>query len=222
MSNNGFKTINKNNNILIDETIETTTYLLARDEDCENTFHSTADFMNIYFVMSLLNINPNNQQIMLWDKFSTGPYEELIKNAFSSNFPILRHTHYKNKKILFKHIIWHLESPAGLIFPRVANPDPMRCHNTALFKSYRKYILQSFNLYNQLPSQIPIITLSLRHRTPAKNVGRVMMNEIEVIKVLQEGNMITYQVVDFSKMTFTEQLKTIRSTNILIGIHGVY
>ena len=27
------------------EVINHTTYLLARDEDCENTFHSTADFV---------------------------------------------------------------------------------------------------------------------------------------------------------------------------------
>lgn len=27
-------------------TVDTTTYLLARDEDCENSFHSTADFVS--------------------------------------------------------------------------------------------------------------------------------------------------------------------------------
>jgi len=28
--------------------VDTTTYLLARDEDCENAFHSTADFVSNY------------------------------------------------------------------------------------------------------------------------------------------------------------------------------
>lgn len=29
-----------------DEVADTPTYLLARDEDCENSFHSTADFVS--------------------------------------------------------------------------------------------------------------------------------------------------------------------------------
>jgi hypothetical protein len=29
-----------------DSAVETATYLLARDEDCENSFHSTADFVS--------------------------------------------------------------------------------------------------------------------------------------------------------------------------------
>ena len=32
------------------KTVDTTTYLLARDEDCENAFHSTADFVRHTFV----------------------------------------------------------------------------------------------------------------------------------------------------------------------------
>lgn len=32
------------------ETVNTVTYLLARDEDCENAFHSTADFVSAVFL----------------------------------------------------------------------------------------------------------------------------------------------------------------------------
>ena len=202
------------------KTVSQPTYLLARDEDCENTFHSTADFMNMYFVMSLLDIDPGEQQVLLMDKFTDGPYYELIKRAFSLNHPVIRHTHYGGQIVLFKHLVWHLESPAGLIFPRVANPNPMRCHNTNLFSAYRKYILQSFDLYDQPPPPIPTITVSLRRRTKSKNVGRVMANEQAVEDVIKEGNMISYSMLDFGGMSFYEQLKIIRSTNILIGVHG--
>lgn len=228
----------------IDERVDRPTYLLARDEDCENTFHSSADFMNLYFVMSVLGLAAGSdqsstiegklvQQVLLWDKFSDGPYAELIEKAFSSssssgnsgNNPagkkLLRHTSFGSKVVLFKHVVWHLESPAGLIFPRVANPDPMRCHSAGLFVAYRKYVLNAFGLYNQLPPTVPSITISLRRRTAAKNVGRVMGNEAAVEAVLKEGNMLSYQMVDFSGLNFGEQLKIIRSTNILVGIHGV-
>jgi hypothetical protein len=38
------------------EVVKTPTYLLARDEDCENAFHSTADFVRrLHLIISLLN-----------------------------------------------------------------------------------------------------------------------------------------------------------------------
>ena len=46
------------------ETESTTTYLLARDEDCENSFHSTADFMNMFLVDSALGIDPKEQKVL--------------------------------------------------------------------------------------------------------------------------------------------------------------
>jgi hypothetical protein len=148
-------------------TVDTTTYVLARDEDCENSFHSTADFMNMYLVMAALDINPSDQQVMLFDKHPEGPYKDLIKKAFSPNHPVIRHTDYKNK-VLFKKLIFHLESPAGLIFPKVSRPDPLKCFSTSFFQSYRKFILQAFDLYNIPPPPIPSITLSLRHRSSSK------------------------------------------------------
>lgn len=148
-------------------TVDTTTYVLARDEDCENSFHSTADFMNMFLVMAALDINPSDQQVMLFDKHPEGPYIDLIKNAFSPNHPVIRHTDYKNK-VLFKKLIFHLESPAGLIFPKVSRPDPLRCFSTSFFQAYRKFILQSFDLYNTSPPPIPTVTLSLRHRSASK------------------------------------------------------
>lgn len=45
-------------------------------------------------------------------------------------------------QVMFKKLIFHLESPAGLIFPKVSNPDPLRCRNTGLFHAYRKHILE--------------------------------------------------------------------------------
>jgi hypothetical protein len=41
-----------------------TTYFLQRDEDCENAFHSTADFMNMFLVMNALEIKPQDQQVV--------------------------------------------------------------------------------------------------------------------------------------------------------------
>lgn len=199
---------------------ETPLYLLARDEDCENSFHSAADFMNMFLVLSVLRVHPSGIQVMLFDKHTDGPYLDLIKKAYSPKHPVLRYHEFSGTKVLFRKIIFHLESPAGLIFPKVSNPGPLRCKGTGLFHAYRKHILESFDLWNVPPPPIPSITLSLRHRTSTKNVGRIMQNEAEVVKIVSSVNVADVHVVDTAKMSFSEQLTLIRNTNILIGIHG--
>ena len=77
------------------KTVDTPTYLLARDEDCENAFHSTADFMNMFLVLSILEQDPKDLQVMLFDRHPDGPYLDLIKTAFSPNHDVIRPSHYQ-------------------------------------------------------------------------------------------------------------------------------
>lgn len=176
--------------------------------------------MNMFLVLMALDINRDDLQVMLFDKHPDGPYIDLIKKAFSPNHDVIRHDSFNGQIVLFKQLVFHLESPAGLIFPRVSRPDPMRCYSTSLFQNYRKFVLQSFKLYDIEPPPIPQVTLILRKRTASKNVGRILANEEQVSAVLKEGNMMIYNVVDFGKMTYYEQLKLVRSSNIIVGVHG--
>ncbi len=197
-----------------------TTYLLARDEDCENSFHSTADFTNMHLVSHILEERVQEQQVMLFDRHKDGPYTELISKAFGGGRELLRPDHYGKRRVLFKKLVFHLESPAGLIFPKVARPGQLRCRGTWLFTSYAEHVLKSFNLWKTAPPPVPHATMLIRNRTPAKNVGRVMKNAGEAEQVLKEGNMMTYEVVDTATMPFAKQLELIRKTSILIGVHG--
>lgn len=129
-------------------TVDTPTYLLARDEDCENSFHSTADFvsslrrhlccdvvdqpctfgqMNMFVVQTALGLDPADTQVMLFDKHPDGPYHELISRAFSANHPVLRHGDYRGQRVLFRRLVFHLESPAALIFPKVRAAPSAQC-----------------------------------------------------------------------------------------------
>merc|ERR1711871_1562128 len=106
--------------------------------------------------------------------------------AFAGGRKLLRNDHYGQKKVLFKKLIFHLESPAGLIFPKVARPGQLRCKSTWLFTSYAQHVLQSFGLWDTPPPAIPHATLLVRNRTPTKNVGRIMSNPQEVEAVLRK------------------------------------
>eukprot|EP01033_Poteriospumella_lacustris_P004587 gene4587-3281_t len=199
----------------------TPTYLLARDEDCENSFHSSADFMNMFLVHKVLGNEVADQQVLLFDKHPDGPYKELIEKAYAPRHGVHRHqTKYGTKKVVFDKLIFHLESPAGLIFPKVSRPDPLRCYRTSLYEAYRRHVLQSFNLLNVAPPPIPTATLILRHRTAHKNTGRILENEQEVVNALKSGNMMKTNVVDMAGMTYGEQLKMVRNSNIIVGVHG--
>ncbi|CAM9389914.1 unnamed protein product, partial [Heterosigma akashiwo] len=70
----------------------------------------------------------------------------------------------------------------------------------------------AYDLWDVPPPKKPQVTLSVRRRTAEKNVGRVCANEAELEKVLREGNMMDYQVVDLGTKSFREQLKIMRNT----------
>jgi hypothetical protein len=53
--------------------------------------------MNMYLAANVLGLDFKDVQVMLFDKFSNGPFDELIEKAFSPNHPVLRHTHYQGK-----------------------------------------------------------------------------------------------------------------------------
>ena len=63
---------------------------------------------------------PESQQVVLWDRHPNGPYLDLIEKAFSGGKKALRHSHFDRKRVKFDQLIFHLESPAGLIFPKVS------------------------------------------------------------------------------------------------------
>lgn len=176
--------------------------------------------MNMFLVLTALRQSPKDLQVLLFDRHSDGPYTDLIQRAFSGGRAPLRKEAYNNGRVLFRNLIFHLESPAGLIFPKVSRPDPLRCRSTSLFTAYSRFVLEAFDLWDVAPPAIPQVVLSLRHRTESKNVGRILANEKEVVAVLREGNMMNLEVVDTASMPYAKQLELIRRTNVLVGVHG--
>ena len=45
-------------------------------------------------------------------------------------------------------------------------------------------------------------------------------NQDDVVKLLRSGTMIDVNVVDMNTISFYEQLKIVRNTNIIVGVHG--
>ena len=48
------------------------------------------------------------------------------------------------------------------------------------------------------------------------NVGRIFADQKALENVLREGNMLTFTAVDLGSMPFREQIKLVRSSNMLV------
>ncbi|GMI43178.1 hypothetical protein TrCOL_g12197 [Triparma columacea] len=197
------------------------TYLLARDEDSENAFHSTSDFINMHMVMEGMGIDRAN--VLLFDLMPDGPFKEMIDVAFSKGGKSKRKEEYGEDKVTFRKLIFHLESPAGIIFPKigvVGGKKQLDCRDSYLWHGYRERVLRAFQLWDVPPPRVPSITLVVRRRTPSKNVGRILSNEAEVTAVIKECQLCTHQVLDLATLTYREQLEAVRGTSVLVGVHG--
>lgn len=53
--------------------------------------------MNMLLVYRMLGLDEAAVQVMLFDRFSDGPYLDLVHKAYGPSYPVLRHTHYQGK-----------------------------------------------------------------------------------------------------------------------------
>eukprot|EP00968_Pinguiococcus_pyrenoidosus_P003067 scaffold180_cov311-Pinguiococcus_pyrenoidosus.AAC.49 len=200
------------------EVEETTTILMARDEDCENTFHSAADHINLYIVSRFLGLSPASTRALLFDTHPDYPYVDLIHDAFAAAKPLARAADFGGAKVLFRRLVWHLESPGSIVNPSMM--DPLRCTDSPIWNGFRAQVLQAFNLWNVPPPQKPTVAFILRNRVPQKNLGRILGNSDDLLRVLESGNALDFKAVDLASMPFKEQLAVVRHANILVGVHG--
>ena len=204
-----------------------TTYLMPRDLDADNIFHMSADFMNMEVAYRALGLDANFVQVLIWDKLPLYSYTQMLARAFGGGRPVL------NRKSLaklghgvltFHHLVFHLESPAANVHERVTlnlkEKEPMRCRGSSLWRAYTRRVLCAYSLWPLPPPSVPHLTLSIRKRTPQKNVGRILANQNELEDVMREGNMLTWQTVNLAEMSFEQQLTAMRRTNVYIGVHG--
>ena len=157
--------------------------------------------------------------VILFDKNPDGPFVELIRNGFSGE-DLKRSRDFGTDTVTFKEIVWHLESPAGIVFPKVADKSGLGCSDGYLFHKYRERVLRGLDLWDVKPPSVPSLILIPRRRTKEKNVGRVLANEEEIVSIMKECVLCDVNVVDLGGMTLRDQIKTIRSSNVIVGVHG--
>lgn len=194
------------------------TYLLQRDTDSDNPFHMSADFINVETVFQILGLRDDSVQMVLFDRHPDGHWKDMFHTVYGPAFDIKRVADYRQGRVLFPHLVFHLQSPASIVAPHLAPTFP--CRESLLVHAFRKRVLTAYGLWDVAPPPVPTITLLIRRRTESKNMGRILANQVEVEEILAKCTLCRVLVVDMAILSFQEQLTAIRNSNIIVGIHG--
>mmetsp|Transcript_1941 Transcript_1941/g.6379 ORF Transcript_1941/g.6379 Transcript_1941/m.6379 type:complete len:398 (-) Transcript_1941:27-1220(-) len=142
-----------------------TTYLMARDEDGENMFHSAADFLNAYLVSRVLGSDRSDWVTVLFDRMPDFAYTSLIEKTFSRRGPPRRAADYGGR-VRFETLVFHLESPAGIVRRPAAATTFERCLKHRAFGRHRRAPLRAQG-HHDVPAVEPLA------RLPERGAGRL-------------------------------------------------
>ncbi|KAL9094511.1 MAG: hypothetical protein Q9165_003070 [Trypethelium subeluteriae] len=206
------------------------TAILFKRDGGANMWHSLMGVFSYYLSMDILSITEDGQGIpffhrndmedlqVIWvDDKGPGPYAEMWE-FFST--PGKRSLHLADP-IEFSECYDRVIIPN----PGASNPlwqgdwEPRRCTNSTLLETFRRRIYRQFRVAEPDPEPKPEdgLTVTLIDRRQTRHLD----NQDYYIKKLHERfPKLHIQTLDLWAISFEEQLRILRSTNILVGTHG--
>lgn len=204
------------------------TILVKREELVHNTWHALMEIFSTYMTLDILRmaINPStgspyfqesdikNTQILFVDDYLDGPYYDLW-TMFATK-PVLRLKDLKSgTRIRTGKIIVPLAGGSNPLWQ--GDWDELDCSESTLLRAFSSRVLQFHKIAT--PSKPPNspITLTYVDRT----TNRRLSDQAALLETLRINHPeITINVVDLASISFPEQLSIVRSTDILVGVHG--
>lgn len=184
-----------------------------------------AEITNAYVGLHIFHdLDLSKVRVLLLDSHPPGPYIEFYE-ALSPGGPVIRYPELAGK-VCFKRFMTSVPGYNSFILTYAtgsANP----CHNSDILHGVRNTILDSMGLLNMKPPTNPSVLLVARR--PYKHegfnkqkIGRVFTNEQEIETAAKAAfhNTAGFRIVDFATMDAKQQVETVMSSNILVGMHG--
>jgi EGF domain-specific O-GlcNAc transferase len=202
--------------------------LIKREKSNYNIWHSLMEIFALYMTLDVLRMTPNpatkrpffssedfaNSQVLILDDLLDGPFFDLW-TLFAKQPPIRLQDVSDSTRINLGNII--------VPFPGGANPfwqgdwEPLPCDRSELLQTFTRRVLNFYKVDDDLGSEDTPLVLTFIDRT----TKRRLIDQGPYIEHLRaKFPAVDIQVVDFAAMTFPEQLKIIRHTDILAGVHG--
>ena len=202
------------------------TILVRREAPIDNLFHHLMQIFSVFLTLDILQMvldpvtgNPffraesiKNTRVVIFDDHKEGPFYDQW-TAFAKR-PMER---IKNlpSGLAAENIIIPL---AG-----IANPfwqsdwEPKACEEPGLLQVFSQRILDFYDVHDELgPPDRPLV-LTFIDRTEKRS----LINKEDCINDLRSSYPnVEINLVNFALLSFAEQLRVIRETDILAGIHG--
>ena len=222
-----FQSLDKNEIAPCDVRIERPTFIMKIDATV-NMYHHFCDFFNLY---ASLHINGSinyqsefdedtfnrNVNVLIWENIEYRSSLSQVFDAFTQN-PILNLNTFAGKRVCFKNVVFPLlpRMLFGLFYNTPLTPND--CHSSGLFKAFGDFITHRLNIpkpqvTNSRKINVTILARQTKHRR--------ILNLGTLERALLDHGGFEVTIAPFThKVPFDDQMKIIRTTDILVGIHG--
>ena len=222
-----FQSLDKNEIAPCDVRIERPTFIMKIDATV-NMYHHFCDFFNLYASLHI-NGSINNQSefdentfnrnvnVLIWENIEYRSSLSQVFDAFTQN-PILNLNTFAGKRVCFKNVVFPLlpRMLFGLFYNTPLTPN--ECHSSGLFKAFSDFITHRLNVpkpqvTNSRKINVTILSRQTKHRR--------ILNLGTLERTLLDHGGFEVTIAPFThKVPFDHQMKIIRTTDILVGIHG--
>ncbi|GAB9474016.1 hypothetical protein Gpo141_00011158 [Globisporangium polare] len=202
--------------------------LIARRDD-HNPFFQVSSVLNAWIVAKALNWDLSKTKVLHLDGGYPSPVDELHQKLLSPSYQIVR-----GQDLVGKYVKFHSQ----VMLAPVENTGPMMqhlddgepCFSSDLFHDFRSRALETMgvsDLRAPVPSDLasPPVVVTVISRRPynGRRVQRVWTNENEILDRMRADYKhlnVVFQSVDFVDLTMAQQMQTVVSSDIVIGMHG--
>ena len=186
--------------------------------DYVNLHNCVRQMYNAFLLMMIFKKQPKEVAILVLDGHPAGMLDKPWYDIFSH----VTRAGTISRPVIYKNLVWGFkESDGGLA--------DLEAEHVPYIEEFRSFFLQEFQVHNSsaLDCNTVVITVILRRdklfhpRNEKGVVGRKIFNEDEIIgDLLKAFPNACVQAILMDALPIGNQLEIIRSTDILIGMHG--
>ncbi|XP_059095391.1 EGF domain-specific O-linked N-acetylglucosamine transferase-like [Tigriopus californicus] len=207
---------------MCDVYVERPTILMKLDATV-NMYHHFCDFFNLYLSLHLNGSDRMSPEafstdinILIWENID---YHSSFRPTFQAftQHPLLDLRSFGAQRVCFRKLM--LPALPRLIFGLYYNtPIIQGCRNSALFRAFSEFILHRLRIPERVETDSRQLRVTLLSRLTKH---RRIINQEQLVAALNRETGYHVEVAYFThKNPFEQQLRTIHSTDILIGLHG--
>ena len=202
--------------------------LIKREEKVTNVWHSLMEISALFMTLDVLRMTSDpatglaffstedieNTQVIVLDDHPDGPFYNLW--SLFAKQPMIR---MSGKSVDI------LPDLGNIIIPLPGGSNPLwqgdwklhSCDHSELWHTFSQRVLDFYEIESEQRLDDAPLVLTFIDR---KEKRRLIDKELYIEKLKTKFPSVEIQLVDFAPLSFAEQLKIARRTDILVGVHG--